>query len=83
TGLERSKILLVGLWCSHYTKRSEGSRDTRVADFHRSIKEDFDAILHWNDLGIAGPAFDAEHDLFQAADALFGRKPGEFGPAVP
>ena len=25
-----------------------------------------------------GPAFDAGRDLFQAADELFGRKPGEF-----
>ena len=78
TGLERSKILLVGLWSSHYTKRAADSRDARVADFHGSIKRDFDAILHWNDLGIAGPAFDAGRDLFQVADELFGRKPGEF-----
>ncbi len=78
TGLAEENILLVGLWSSRYTTRGAESRDPRAVEFHRSVQEKFDAILHWNDLGLQGPRFDQAHDLFQVADGLFSRAPGAF-----
>jgi len=71
--LDRSKILLVGLWSSRYSKDMEGSRDPRVHEFHAKVKVGFDAILHWNDLGFEGPRFDEGRNLFKAADDLYGK----------
>jgi len=76
TGLSHNNVILIGLWSSRYSDKAKNNTSSRVKSFHEKVNHIFDGIIHWNDLGIAGPPFNEKQDLFEAAEATFGRLAG-------